>query len=400
MIYRKIKKEEAREFAKLSATAFHCNAENQYKEIEKNEYEEDYIRVLENDDGKFVAGMRLIEMEMYLDGNPVKCGGIGDVGSYPEYRRMGNITRLFDAAFNEMYKNDYVISYLYPFSHPYYRKFGYEICRRKDIISFKTEEIAYKKDDIYARQHVIDSEDDLSADIKKIYYQYAKDMNFMVKRKDNGWLWNRLLKEDAYTGKAKLYVCYNSDDTPIAYFLYEFEKIGQYDLKAKIFDMAFVSREAFDIMLRFIYRLAPAVKIIEFSRPAVINALDIVEEAWEIKMQSEAGGMMRIINVEKALCNMRLPDSDCSISIKVTDDNIKQNNDLFVLQIINGKAEIKKDRSAKPDLECSIHVLSQLVCGFRTIDDVIHRDDVRVNDHIDVLNSVFVKKLIHTQDFF
>lgn len=400
MIYRKISKEEAKEFAKLSATAFHGKAENQYKDIEKNEYQEDSIRVIENDEDKFVAGLRLIEMEMYLDGNPVKCGGIGDVSSYPEYRRMGNVSRLFESTFDEMYKNDYVISYLYPFSHPYYRKFGYELCRRKEIVSFETQKIAYSKDGGYVRQHVMESDDDLSADIKKVYYEYAKNMNFMVKRKESGWFWDRVLKKDAYSSKAKLYVCYQSDNTPIAYFLYEFEKIGHYDLKAKIFDMAFVNREAFEVLFRFIYRLAPSIKQVEFSCPSVIKPLEIIDENWEIKLESEAGGMMRIVNVEKAFKAMKMPNTDCSTAIKVTDDNIKENNDVFVVDIVGGKTSVKRDSNAKVDLECSIHILSQLVCGFRTLEEVMYKDDVRVNDKKNILKSIFVKKLIHTQDFF
>lgn len=400
MIYRKIKKEEAKEFAKLSATAFHCNVENQYKEIEEDEYFEDTIRVMENDKGKFVAGLRLIEMEMYLDGNPVKCGGIGDVSSYPEYRRSGNISELFDYTLTEMYKKDYIISYLYPFSHPYYRKYGYELCRKKDVISFETRHITFSKDEGYARQHIPDTDDDLSEDIKKIYYQYAKKMNFMVKRNEGGWFWNRVLKKDAFSSKLKLYVCYKDDGTPIGYILYKFEKIDHYDLKAIIFDMGFINRKTFGVLLSFIYRLAPTVREVMFDCPAVVNPLDILDESRELNIKAEAGGMMRIVNVEEALRSVKLPDTECSIIIKVTDDNITENNDVFVIDIEGGKANIKRDNSAKPDLECSIHVLSQLICGFRTVDEICYKKDVVVNGNVDALNSIFIKKLIHTQDFF
>ena len=398
MNYRKIRNEEANKFAKLSATAFHSNAENAYKEIEEGEFQEQTIRVLENDEGKFIAGLKLFELHMWLDTQYVKAGGIGDVASYPEYRRGGNVSSIMSSALKEMCENDYVISYLYPFSHPFYRKYGYELCRKKDIISFETSDIEYAKDAGYVKQHIADSEDDLSEDIKKIYNQYAKKMNFMVNRE--GWFWDRILNKDAYKSKAKVYVFYLPDDTPIAYFLYQYENIEFASLRAKIFDIAFVSKQAFDVILRFIYKLAPSIKEVVMTCPAIINGFEILDDSWQVKMRSEPGGMMRIVNVQKTLETIKKPNTNSTVVIKVHDKDIDGNNGVYTIKLNNGMSRVIKNDSKEPDMECSVQVLAQLVCGFRCIDEVIHRKDIKVNSKYVDLNKLFVKKPIHIQDFF
>ena len=395
MIYRKIKKEEAKEFANLSAIAFHTIAKEAYEDIEKGEFLEDTVRIIEDENGKFIAGLRLFDLKMQLDGQYIRCGGIGDVSSYPEHRRHGNISRLFDEVLKEMYDDNFMISYLYPFSHSFYRKYGYELCRDNKIVSFETKHIPYCKDKGYIRQHIPNTENDLSEDIKKIYGIFAEKRNFMVERE--GWFWDRILKSDAYTSSSRLYVCYTDDNTPAAYVLYEAEKKEPYMLKANIMDKAWINRNAFDMWLRFIYRLAPAVCETGFSCPSDFEVMDIIEEPYELKVKSEPGGMLRIVNVKRALEVIKKPELGIQVSIKVKDDNIPENNGIF---LIKGDT-VRKDESTKEaDLECSVHVLAQLISGFRVLDDVMHREDVTVTGKKEELDSLFVKKPIHTQDHF
>jgi predicted acetyltransferase len=56
----------------------------------------------------------------------MKMSGIGDVASYPETRGSGGIRNIFSAIFNDLHENGTELSYLAPFSQPFYRKFGYE----------------------------------------------------------------------------------------------------------------------------------------------------------------------------------------------------------------------------------------------------------------------------------
>ncbi len=399
MIYRKIKEGEAKAFANLSSIAFFGNADDAYKDIEKGEFLPDTIRVLEDENGRISAGLRLFDIEMFLDTGYVRTGGIGDVSSYPENRRKGNVSELFDGVLKEMYEDDYVLSYLYPFSHPFYRKYGYELCIKKDIVTFKAEGISYKKDWGYAKMHVPGSADDLSDEIKQVYEKYAQGMNFMLNRK--GWFWDRILKGNPFTSKSRLYVLYYNDGTPAAYFQYDYEKIDFITFNAKIFDMAFISSEAFDMMVNFMYKLTPQIKDISFSCPPVIDAYSIIEEPWHVNIKSDAGGMMRIINAQKALCAIKAPEMKAKLNIRIFDDNIEHNNNIFTVDIESGRAAAQKAESTTlPDMECSIHALNQLVSGYAGLEQAKHRKDIKINSNYEIINKVFVKKPIHTQDHF
>ena len=63
---------------------------------------------------------------MIFDGSEAKMGGSA---VSPHFRKKGKkyIRNIFEYAMNEMYEDGYIFSYLYPFSHVYYRKFGYEL---------------------------------------------------------------------------------------------------------------------------------------------------------------------------------------------------------------------------------------------------------------------------------
>ncbi|MBN2878272.1 MAG: GNAT family N-acetyltransferase [Clostridia bacterium] len=398
MNYRKIKESEAKDFANLSATAFFFNAENAYQDIEKGGFLTETIRVLEDETGRFPVGLRLFELQMYLNSSYVKTGGIGDVSSYPENRRKGYISRLFDYTLREMYEDNYVMSYLYPFSHPFYRNYGYELCRKNTTVTMNPEKISYCYFDLEAREHIPGTKEDLSKDIMAIYTSYAEGMNFMVQRQ--GWFWDRVLQENPFTSSSRMYVLYQEDGTPCAYFKYIYEKFEVYFSKIKILDMAFIDRESFDMIMRFIYRLAPSTKEVRFSLPPAIEPYGISDDAWNVGMRSEPGGMMRIMNAEKALSTIKTEAENMNISIQIADDNIQENCGVFDLDVEDGTITAKKTSNKVPDMECSVQVLNQLVSGYACIDEVAHRKDIKVISKHKELNKVFAKRPIHLQDHF
>ena len=66
----------------------------------------------------------LIPHQVIFDGTG-KMGGSECPASGRKRKKF--IRNIFEYAMKEMYEDGYVFSYLYPFSHVYYRKFGYEL---------------------------------------------------------------------------------------------------------------------------------------------------------------------------------------------------------------------------------------------------------------------------------
>ena len=110
---------------------------------------------------------------------------------------------------------------------------------------------------------------------------------------------------------------------------------------------------------------------------------------------------MRIINAQKALSAIKVPEMKAKLNIRIFDDNIEHNNNIFTVDIESGRAAAQKAESTTlPDMECSIHALNQLVSGYAGLEQAKHRKDIKINSNYEIINKVFVKKPIHTQDHF
>ena len=81
-----------------------------------------------SEDGTLAAGLACYDFHAFLQGEAVSNGGIGGVVTHPAYRRQGAIREIFTELLRETRSNGEILSSLYPFSHAFYRKFGYELC--------------------------------------------------------------------------------------------------------------------------------------------------------------------------------------------------------------------------------------------------------------------------------
>jgi len=76
--------------------------------------------------GKAVAGLVSGERRAWLDGHSVPMSCIGAVSTLPDSRRRGAVREVFRAMLLEQREAGVALSYLYPFSCAFYRRFGYE----------------------------------------------------------------------------------------------------------------------------------------------------------------------------------------------------------------------------------------------------------------------------------
>lgn len=86
-------------------------------------------------ENKLISQIAIYPCEVNIHGARYKMGGVTGVGTYPEYANHGLMQDLIIVALDNMRKNKQWISYLYPYSIPYYRRKGWEIM--SDKLSFK-----------------------------------------------------------------------------------------------------------------------------------------------------------------------------------------------------------------------------------------------------------------------
>lgn len=82
--------------------------------------------VLLDDDQHVQSGLMVTYFTVNWHGKHFLMGGVGYVGTYPEFSGQGAITKLMHAAYQQMHQDGVILSYLAPFSYAFYRRFGYE----------------------------------------------------------------------------------------------------------------------------------------------------------------------------------------------------------------------------------------------------------------------------------
>ena len=76
-------------------------------------------------DGKIVSHIRVSDRAIHIGRSVVKLGGIGMVGTLPEYRRLGYATAVMQDAIAYMEEQGYDLSLLFTSIQPFYMQFGW-----------------------------------------------------------------------------------------------------------------------------------------------------------------------------------------------------------------------------------------------------------------------------------
>lgn len=312
-------------------------------------------------------------------GNDVGMLGVGGVATLPEYRRGGHIRHLLTHVLQESYRRGDVLSSLYPFSHPFYRKFGFENGQHMNKLFLDTEELRQFPVTGRVRQFMPGNDDTV---IKDIYNTFIHNRNFACRRGD--WEWNAL-KKDPYLTHVYTYLWYADDGKAEAYFTV----IHEEDSKNFILrDWAFLSARAVRGMFGFLGQLTPSGEKTEIWLPGDVNPFLLFNEPYALRVEHTSRGMIRVVNVEKAL-ELHPFDDGAAFTLQVKDNQITENNGTFCVCRQDGKTTVCKTEE-KPDAVFSIQAFSLLCCGAFTLEDILfNRTDCQVFAKQAVLSRAF-----------
>ncbi len=127
--------------------------------------------------GWFHGDKLISQIAINIHGEPYQMGGVTGVGTYPEYAGHGLMQDLIRLALENMRQDEQWISYLYPYSIPYYRRKGWEIM--SDKLTFKIRDTQLPKPvdvpGMVERKSVADE------DVFKVYNQFAQSITSLLK---------------------------------------------------------------------------------------------------------------------------------------------------------------------------------------------------------------------------
>ena len=200
----------------ISTVAFHGRMEDPEKSREESLKETDEDWGAFADDGKMMARIINHRFDTWLDGQIIPNGGIGAVSTLPEYRNTGAVREIFNRLIPEAYRNGEVISTLYPFSHAFYRKFGYETVRWRNDYEFTPEVLSGYR---FTGTAELWKSGDPVSEYTALYNRFASCFNLAVRRDDRKMLEDHLKGE--YYKDRKFGYLLREGGKPAAYLIFQ-----------------------------------------------------------------------------------------------------------------------------------------------------------------------------------
>lgn len=394
MPVREIRPEERADFERLESIAFASPLS-----------EEDLRRRLEREPeavclghfdsaGTLTAGMVLPEYQMRYEDRFVPMVGVGGVASLPEYRYQGAIRRVFEAAFARMREGGAVFSALYPFSHPYYRQFGYELCQLTARYTLPVDALrSFRCEATVRRIEPGDPFDGLQA----VYDAHFARCNMAIRREARHWqglVTKEPLRERVYT-----YLLQDAQG-PCAYVVFAAQNVGEYSKEMRVREIAFAHPKGLRDALGFLYRLAPQYGKAILTLPDGVPLHAVLPESYDASADIFSHPMARVVDLPRALALKPHP-AGAAYTLRVHDAMIPGNDGLFAVQCEAAGVSVRRlEADAPADLEAGVQQITQLLLGFLSLDEALYSPQVTLRASGDVLRRIFVKRPVYLTEFF
>jgi predicted acetyltransferase len=340
------------------------------------------------DGEKLVSQVAVYPFQVRIFNTTYDMGGLTGVGTFPEYSNQGLMHKLLRQALENMREKKQSISYLYPYSIPYYRRKGWEII--SDKITFEVMDYQLPKTkQVSGEVERIDIE---HTDLKAVYERFAYQSHGAMLRNDLAW--NEYWRWDFDDLTAAIY--YNEDRQPDGYVLYWIS-----DEVFHIKDMIFINEEARSGLWNFISAhfsmISKVVGNIYTDEPLAF----LLEDA-DIKETISPYYMARIVDLEQFITQYPFkPNNKERVWTFTLDDPLLPwNQGTFTICIHpNGKGEVAHvgERSkSRIDIQTMttmllsykspkyLHKIGRLSCNLETVamlEDAIDQQTLYFSDY-------------------
>lgn len=341
------------------------------------------------DDETLVSQVAVYPMQVQIFGKKYDMGGLTGVGTYPEYSNMGLMHKLLEQALKNMREKGQYISYLYPYSIPYYRRKGWELI--SDKISYEIKDYQLPKNRQVpgtVRRVETDSEE-----IRKTYARYAAHTHGAVIRDDLAWneywLWD---KDDIMAA-----IYYGENGERDGYLIYWIEN-EVFHIK----DMIFNNEEARTGLWNFVSAHFSMIDKVEGSTYTDEPLAFLLEDA-NIKESISPYYMGRIVDFSAFIAQYPFkPDKvEREWLFSMTDPIMECNQGNFLLRISKeGQGEAIKTTEQCSD-KISIQTMTTMLMGYKRPDYLSKIGRIQANEEIiDMLEDAIEQQTPYISDYF
>ena len=318
------------------------------------------LPVLENadvlgwfDGEKLISQLAVYPFQVNIFGRIFEMGGLTGVGTYPEYANMGLMNQLMRQALADMQKKKQSISYLFPYSFPYYRQRGWEIISDKMTFEIKDYQLPkVKKVSGYVER--LDTE---HPDIRLVYKTFSSKRHAAMIRNDLAW--DEYWRWDLDDLTAAVY--YDDSHQPQGYLLYW---ISEDVLHIK--EMVYNNQETRNGLWNFIsahFSMVTKVVGSTYTNDPLAFWLD----DGEIKETINPYYMARIVDAKQFIAQypFRAIGTDIQITFMLDDPILEWNQGIFTLHVsAAGKGELYKSEG-QTTLSLDIQTLTTMLLSYK-----------------------------------
>ncbi|WP_162921788.1 GNAT family N-acetyltransferase [Listeria costaricensis] len=303
-------------------------------------------------DERLLAQVLTYPLTASLYGEDFAMGGIVYVASFPENRGGGLIRQLMHASLAEMRQKGQLLSYLRPFSVPFYRKFGYELFTEEVAVELSAAHLPGDKAYTGTLERTGHHDKSFEA-VRQIYDRYQKRKNGMLVR-DAAW-WSRLARRE-FTHEAVLYR--DQEGHPQGYALYTFE--GETML---IYELAALTIEAEKAIWQFVKSHQSMFQTVKAMNVGNIRDLALwLTDPTDLAITETLSFMMRVVDVEPFLARVPFNSLTEPLYLEIREDFAEWNNGCY--RITEQGVERLDHVPAEKVLQTDIQTFSQMMTGF------------------------------------
>jgi predicted acetyltransferase len=340
-------------------------------------------------DGEMRATLRLIDMPLWFGAAPVRSGGLSAVATPPEYRRQGYIGRLLRATLAEIRDQGWPLSALYPFSFPFYKRYGWEHVVDNYNYTFPIERLPTSPN--AGTWHAVTLSTDFNSDpetggvaeadvatLMEIYDAWVVGRNGPMARDARWWRMQKLgvgreRRPDAYIWR-------DATGQPRAYVIYAFENLtSEWHRRLQVWDWAALDATALRALLQFLRHHDSQAAEVRIAVPEATRFLALFDDP-EFKVEVEAGLMLRLVDVPAALAARPYPpEVRAQVALAVSDPVLDWNTGTVVLTADGGTGSAERTSTA-PGLSLDVRTLARLYSGYLTPAEAHALDLLTVHD--------------------
>lgn len=345
-----------------------------------------------DENGRLLSSMVLTKAQIMINGWPVKAVLVGSVITLPEARNARCVRKIFEVIMPLMAEEGYVYSILYPFSFPFYRKFGYEHGLTKMRATFPTDELSKYP---YPNGIKVHDKGGPWADFATVYNVFAKDKNIAMVRGEKEW--KGILSRDPHQNREFSYLHYNLSGESDGYVLYDGNKTERTTMDIK--ELAWANKEGLYAILGFIHGLRSEYYNISWIVPDGLDIFGVVESSWNVEFKVDSIVMNRVMDVHGALILLDTPLGEGSVVVGVKDEFLPLNSGAYHVSWKDSRLRVEKT-TQPPDIDMDVETLSQLTTGYLTPYEAQFRPDVSLHGKLVELTALFPKKNLYLMEFF